>query len=81
MGYEARKMEPDMWLRHCGEYYDHIAVYIDNLLIASKDPHGEVDAIINNHYFKLKGTGPMSYHLGCNFGRDRDGTLHFAQAH
>ena len=28
--------------------------------------------------FKLKGTGPISYHLGCNFDRDENGILCFA---
>ena len=27
--------------------------------------------------FKLKGTGPVSFHLGCDFFRDEDGTLCF----
>ena len=67
-----------MWLKDCGENYDHVAVCIDNLLIVSKDPQGVVDVLINKHNFKLKETVPISYHLGGDFGRDEDGTLHFA---
>ena len=52
--------------------------YVDDLLIASKEPQSVIDTLINNHHFKLKGTGPMSHHLGCDFGQDEDGTLHFA---
>ena len=78
MGYKPCKMEPDVWIKDCGNHYEHIAICVNDLLIASKDPHGTVDTLTSNHHFKLKGTGPMSYHLGCNFGRDRDETLYFA---
>jgi hypothetical protein len=27
------------------------------------------------HSLKLKGTGPLKFHLGCDFVRDPDGTL------
>ena len=30
------------------------------------------------HKLKLKGTGPIKYHLGCDFARDEYGTLCFA---
>ena len=60
-------MDPDIWLRDCKEHYECIAVHVDYLLIASKDPQGVVDTLTNNHHSKLKGTGPMSYHLGCDF--------------
>jgi len=29
----------------------------------------------NVHGFKLKGVGPLTYHLGCDYTRDPDGTL------
>ena len=32
----------------------------------------------NKHNFKLKVTDPISYHLGCDFGRNGDATLPFA---
>ena len=60
MCYEPCKIKPDFCLRDCGEHYDHIDVYVDDLLIASKDPQSTVDTLTNKHNFKLKGTGPMS---------------------
>ena len=79
MGFEPCKMEPDIWMRPCGEdHYEYIAVYVDDLLIASKDPKAIIDVLTNKYSFKLKGTRPIFYHLGCDFGRDDDGTLHFA---
>ena len=51
---------------------------MNDLLIASKDPQSTIDTLINEHNFKFKDTNPTSYHLGCDFGRDENGTLHFA---
>ena len=34
-----------------------------------------MDALISRYSFKLKGTGPISYHLGCDFFRDSTGPL------
>ena len=78
MVFEPCKMEPDFWLRPRREdYYEHIAIYTDNPLIASKDPKSTTDVLTTKHSFKLKVTGPLSYHLACDFGRDDDGTLYF----
>ena len=79
MGFELLKIEPDIWLRYDREdHYECIYVYTDDLLIASKNPKSAKDIVTNKHYFKLKGTVPISYHLGCDFDRDDDGTHHFA---
>ena len=40
MGFLTCKIEYDIWMRDCDEYYKFIAVHIDDLLIASKDPKG-----------------------------------------
>ena len=54
-------------------------MYVDDLLIASKDPAGIIDTLTKEHKFKLKGTGPITFHLGCNFERDeKDNTLCYA---
>ena len=45
-------------------HYECVAVYVDNLLIASKVPQAIVDLLTKEHKFKLKGTGPTKYHLG-----------------
>jgi hypothetical protein len=62
-------------MRHDGEIYEYIAVYTDNLAIASKDPQKINDSLERDSGFKLKGVGPIKYHLGCDFSRDSDGTL------
>jgi hypothetical protein len=58
--------------------YEYIASYVDDLCIAAKDPASIVHALEHDHKFKLKGTGPLTYHLGCDYFRDETGTLCFA---
>jgi hypothetical protein len=43
-----------------------------------KDPSAFIDCLENIYKFKLKGTGPLRFHLGCDFDRDPDGTLYMA---
>jgi len=50
-------------------------VHVDDLLIASKDPDSIVKLLTETHQFKLKGTGPTEFHLGCDFFRDEEGVL------
>mgnify|MGYP000107799768 CR=1 FL=1 len=65
-------------MRDKGDHYEYIAVYVDDLLIASRVPEVIIKTLMEEHKFKLKGTGPISFHLGCDFGRDEDGTLYYA---
>ena len=53
----------------------HACIPTDNLLIVSRDPQALVDVLEQEHKFKLKGTGVISFHLGCDFFRDADGVL------
>jgi Reverse transcriptase (RNA-dependent DNA polymerase) len=50
-------------------------VYVDDLAIAMKDPKELIDILEKQHKFKLKGTGPISFHLGMDFTRDEENTL------
>ena len=78
MGFFPSKAEEDIWMRDQGDHYEYIAVYVDDLMIASKDPKGIIDALTSKpNNFKLKGTGPVTFHLGCDFFRDSQGTLCF----
>ena len=75
MGFIPSKADPDIWMRAKEDHYEYIGVYVDDLAIASKDPQAIVDALTKKHKLKLKGTGPMSYHLGCDYFRDKKGVL------
>ena len=58
-----------------GQAYDYIAVYVDDLCVASKDPGKIFQTLKNKYKFKLKGDGPLDYHFGCSYKQDPDGTL------
>ena len=75
MGFVPCKAEPDIWMRKNGAIYEYIAVYVDDLAIAAKDPKSITDTLMEKYEFKLKGTGPITFHLGCDFFRDKDGVL------
>ena len=78
MGFTPSKAEPDIWMRNMGDHYEYIAVYVDDLMILSKKPQALIDELIKTYNFKLKGTGRILFHLGCDFFYDDEGVLCFA---
>jgi len=64
-------------MRRVGDLYDYIAVYVDDLAIASKDTKSIIRELVEKYKYKLKGVGPIKFHLGCDFSRDPDGTMVF----
>ena len=58
-----------------GTCYEYIAVYVDDLAIAAKDPQAFCNELKKRYNLKLKGVGPLEYHLGCTYKKDPDGTL------
>jgi Reverse transcriptase (RNA-dependent DNA polymerase) len=81
IGFFPCKAEPDIWMRKKGNLYEYIAVYVDDLAIAMKDPKELTDILEKQHKFKLKGTGPISFHLGMDFTRDDDKTADILSKH
>ena len=77
LGFAPSKADSDVWMRACPDYYEYICVYVDDLAIAMREPQVFIDALVNTYGYKLKGVGPMSYHLGADIYRDSDGTLCF----
>jgi Reverse transcriptase (RNA-dependent DNA polymerase) len=61
--------------RKKGYIYEYIALYMDDLAIAMKNPTEFTDILENKHKFKLKGTEPIAFQLGMDFTRDKDNTL------
>ena len=64
MGYRPSKGEPNLWMKDCNEHYEYIATYVDDLMIASKDPEGIIKTV--KETYDLKGVGPPEYYLGGN---------------
>jgi hypothetical protein len=69
------KGKNDIWLWNSGDKYEYVAVYVDDLAFAVEEPHEFVKVLEDKYKFKLKGTGPLHFHLGCDFYRDEDNTL------
>ena len=75
MGFAPLKAKPDIWMRDKGDNYEHIGSCVDDLMIASRMPSSIIDDVVNKHKFKLKGTGSVTFHLGCNFFHDEEGVM------
>ena len=75
MQFVPSKAEDNIWMRDKGDHYEYISVYVDDLAIASRHAMGIIEELEKGQGFKLKGTGPITYHLGCDYKRDEDGTL------
>jgi len=67
MQFVPSKAEDDIWMRDKGDHYEYVAVYVDDLLICSKDPKAIITNLEVDNKFKLKGTGPVTFHLGCDY--------------
>ena len=51
--------------------YEYVATYVDDLCLVMKEPEKFLTILQSEPYnFKLKGSGPVSFHLGCGFERD-----------
>ena len=77
MGFKPSKADPDIGMKSSKDasHYEYIAVYVDDLAICMKDPKSFCDTLKEKYKLKLKGVGPINYHLGCGYTRDEDGTL------
>jgi Reverse transcriptase (RNA-dependent DNA polymerase) len=77
LGFLPSKAESDIWMRVGSNVYEYIAVYVDDIAIAAKDPMSIIQALKDKHKLQLKGVGPIEFHLGCNFQRDEENTLYY----
>ena len=75
MGFGPSRAEKDIWMKDCGDHYEYIGLYVDDLMIASKNPQAIIDVLEKKHKLKLKGTGPTQFHLGCDYFRDKEGVM------
>ena len=75
--FEPSKANTDVWIRPepRGACYEYIAVYVDDIEIAAKGPQAFYHELKIKYNLKLKGVGPLEYHLGCTYKKDPDGTL------
>jgi hypothetical protein len=38
MGFKPSYADNDLWMKDCGDYYEYLATYIDDILVFGKDP-------------------------------------------
>jgi hypothetical protein len=62
MGFTPSKAEADIWMRANDGLYEYIAVYVDDLLVAARDPKLIVQTLQEKHKFKLNVVGSHTYH-------------------
>ena len=77
MGFSHSKADLCVWLRKakCTTKYEYVAIYVDDLLIACDCASDLIHTHKRKHNLKIKGEGPLKYHLGCDYHMDPDGTL------
>jgi hypothetical protein len=80
-GFSHCKAEPDIWMRLNGNLYEYVATYVDNLCLGMLDPKSFKDTLQKKYNFKLKGTGPIDFHLGQSFSRNEDGEMEISAKH
>ena len=78
LGFTRSRAEDSIFMKKSddGKVYEYVATYCDDLCIISKNPDRILHELQSDPWnFKFKGTGPLNFHLGCGFNRDKDGTL------
>jgi len=64
-----------IWMRLNGDLYEYVATYVDDLCCALRDPKLFTDTLQEKYNFKLKGTGPINFHLGQSFSWNENGEM------
>ena len=77
MNFTTLRADQCIWLKKNIKLnlYEYIAVYVDDLCIVAQDPK-QINNIHKLKYIlKVKGDGPLTYHLGAEYYQDPDGTM------
>ena len=64
LNFRPCKANPCVQLRQMKNKYEYIDIYVDDLLIASEEPHKIIQDLIEKFNLKIKGEGPLEYHRG-----------------
>ena len=62
MGYKPSKADTDFWIKDCGDHYEYIATYVDDVLAFGKNPLATINELKKDYI--LKGIGKPEYYLG-----------------
>ena len=77
MNFIPSRADQCIWLKMKNKHnlYEYIAVYVDDLCIAAQDPKEIINIIKSKYHLKVKGDGPLTYHLGADYFQDPEGTM------
>ena len=75
MGFIQYKAQNDIWVISKNNLYEYIFIYVDDLVLVSNNPSEITDIISNTYNLKLKGTGPIGYHLGSDLFKDKGNVM------
>ena len=70
-GFSPCIAETDIWMRRNGELYEYIAVYVDDLAFAMKDPAPFVETLKSKYGFKIKEATLLKCYLEVDFFKIR----------
>jgi hypothetical protein len=62
-------------MRLNGDLFEYVATYVDDLCLGMLDPKSFTDTVQKKYNFKLKGTGPIDFHLGQSFSWNDNGEM------
>ena len=73
MGFFQSQFDPAIWMRDCGDHYEHLCTWVDDLIFASKNPMWLMNLLEKKYKYTLKGVGSPEYYLGADIKRvDKD---------
>ena len=77
MNFTPSRADQCIWLKKNKKLniYEYIAVYVDDLCIAAQDLKEIINDLKSKYHLKVKGDGPLTYHLGADYFQDPDGTI------
>ena len=77
MNFIPSRADQCIWLKKTKRIniYEYIAVYVDDLGIAAQDPVEIINVLKSKYHLKVKGVGPLTYHLGADYFQYPDRTM------
>ena len=57
MGFRPCLADSDLWMRDASDYYEYVAIIVDDLLVISKQPELIIEPLKVVHRCELKGVG------------------------
>ena len=69
LGYSSTQADPDVWIKVMNDHYEMVLVYVDDILIFSKDPKSVMDVLGNQYELKPESVKQPDIYLGANLDK------------